>query len=163
MFLNCHSFFSLNYGVMSPEKLLKYASTIDVMQMALTDINNTSGCIDFMRLAKEYNIRPAIGIDFRHNTKQLYIALAKNNEGFRELNEFLSLYRMKHEEVPLHPPQFSNCTIIYPWKKDISIVLKEYEFIGLRPADIFSFRLYEKNIPREKLVVLASASFRNKK
>jgi DNA polymerase III alpha subunit len=118
MFLNCHSFFSLNYGVLSIEELLQYAKDNGVTHLALTDINNTSGCLDFMRHAPKYGIHASIGIDFRRSTEQLYIGIANNSEGFRELNEFLSIYTMKHEPVPLQPPQLPNCTVIYPWKRE---------------------------------------------
>ncbi len=163
MFLNCHSYFSLNYGIMSVEELLQYAESIGVRYMALTDINNTSGCLDFMRLAPKYNIKPSIGIDFRRSTEQLYVGIANNLEGFKELNEFLSIYTMKHEPVPLQPPYLPNCTIIYPWKKDVKFVLMPNEWIGLKPSDMVAFRLYGKNVDRKKLVMLPTASFRNKK
>src|SRR4051812_44244218 len=100
MYLNCHSVYSLNYGVMSIEELLKQAEGLGVRYMALTDINNTSGCLAFMNSAHEHRIIPTIGIDFRHSTQQLYIGLANNQEGFHELNEFLTHYRRQHKEVP---------------------------------------------------------------
>ena len=164
MYLNCHSFFSLNYGVMSVEELLQYAEGMGIKQLALTDINNTSGCLDFLRLAPKYGIKPVVGIDFRHSTEQLYIGIAKNNEGFKELNEFLTYYRTRHEDVPRRPADLPNCTVIYPWKKDSSIIpLRENEYMGVRPADIPAFRLYGKDQAQNKLVVLAPAAFRSKK
>jgi error-prone DNA polymerase len=163
MYLNCHSCYSLNYGVMQTEELLQHAESMGIRRMALTDINNTSACLDFLRMAPQHRVKPVIGIDFRHHTEQLYIGLAKNNEGFRELNGFLTQYRIKHEEVPDEPPVLNNCFIIYPWRRDKNFFLKENEFIGLRPADINAFRLYSKKHLRGKLVILASATFRNKK
>jgi DNA polymerase-3 subunit alpha len=148
---------------MHTEEMLQHAEAMGVRRMALTDINNTSACLDFLRLAPRFRIKPTIGIDFRHDTEQLYIGLAKNNEGFRELNEFLTEYRIKHEDVPDSPPPLKNCFIIYPWKKDSNFFPKENEFIGLRPADINAFRLYGKKHLRNKLVILAPATFRNKK
>ena len=58
----------------------------------LSDINNTSACIDAIRLAQEKNLKPIVGIDFRNNAQQQYIGIANNNEGFKELNEHLSLH-----------------------------------------------------------------------
>jgi DNA-directed DNA polymerase III PolC len=162
MFLNCHSYYSLNYGVMSIEELLLEAESKGVRYMALTDINNTSGCLDFMRLAGNHRIAPSIGIDFRRSTKQLYIGIANNPEGFHELNEFLTYYKMRHKEIPEQPPPFRNCTIIYPWHKDFSISIKANEYIGIGPVDINTFRLYGKQYPKNKLVVLPVASFRHK-
>lgn len=163
MFLNCHSFFSLNYGIMSVEELLQAAKENGLTHLALTDINNTSGVIDFMRHAPKFGIHPGIGIDFRKNTEQLYIGIANNHEGFRELNEFLSRYTMEKKDVPLQPPHLKNCSFIYPWKKDADIELRENEFFGLRPNDIPVFRIYGRKIPLEKIVALPTASFRNKK
>ncbi|MDB5284596.1 MAG: polymerase subunit alpha, partial [Bacteroidota bacterium] len=162
MYLNCHSVYSLNYGVIKIEAMLQNAESLGVRRMALTDINNTSGCLDFIRLARNHGIKPVIGIDFRQNTEQLYTGLAKNNEGFKELNGFLSHYRTQHKEIPVQAPSLPNCFIIYPWKKDISIPLKENEYLGLRPADIAAFRLYGKKHLQSKLVVLAPATFKNK-
>ena len=73
MYLNCHSQYSLNYGVMNVEELLQQAEALGIRRLALTDINNTSGCLDFLRLAPQYRITPAIGIDFRNDTEQLYV------------------------------------------------------------------------------------------
>jgi DNA-directed DNA polymerase III PolC len=148
---------------MSVEELLQYAHKHKVNSMALTDINNTSGCMDFLRLAPKYNIHAVIGIDFRHDTEQLYIGIAKNNKGFQELNEFLSGYRMAHKELPKTPPFMPNCFIVFPWKKSESLLLKENEFIGLRPNDISAFRLYGKQYAPDKIVILNSVSFRDKK
>ena len=90
MLINCHSWFSLRYGAIAPEELLKVLSEKGFSSFALTDINNTSAAIDFMRLSDKYNIRPVVGIDFRNGIEQKYIALAKNNNGFRELNRYLT-------------------------------------------------------------------------
>ena len=68
MLLNCHSWFSLKYGTISPENLLEVLSGKGFTNVALTDINNTSAAIDFVRLAEQYNIKPVLGIDFRNGT-----------------------------------------------------------------------------------------------
>ena len=65
MYLNCHSYYSFKYGTMSPEQLLAEAKQKGISSLALTDINNTSGILDFFRLAPKYNIKPVAGIDFR--------------------------------------------------------------------------------------------------
>ena len=163
MYLNCHSHFSLNFGVMSVEELLQQAQALGIRRLALTDINNTSGCLDFLRLAPKYKIEPVIGVDFRRDTHQLYVCIAKNNIGFREMNEYLSYYKTRHELIPPEAPDLPNCYIIYPWQKGKHFVLKENEFIGISRADISAFRLYGQDYPGDKQVILATASFRNKR
>ena len=41
-----------------------------VETIALTDINNTSACLNFVRKSQEYGIRPIVGIDFRNGADQ---------------------------------------------------------------------------------------------
>ena len=70
MYLNTHTYYSLRYGTISPETLLKLAKKNGVKRFALTDINTTSGCLGILRDAKQYGIKPLIGIDFRNGIEQ---------------------------------------------------------------------------------------------
>ena len=78
-----HSFFSLKYGLVSPKELLLTSLKLGFSDFLLADINNTSGCLEFVREAKNLGIRPIIGIDFRNGNQQLYTAIARNNQGFQ--------------------------------------------------------------------------------
>jgi len=80
----------LRFGTFSELELLRLAQNNQVTQLVLTDINNTSAGLNFVRKAPEYNIKPILGIDFRNGVAQCYIGIAKNNEGYLELNDFLS-------------------------------------------------------------------------
>ena len=82
-----HSCYSLKYGIQKPKELIKQAVTYGYKSIALTDINNTSGCLDFIRLAENYDLHPVVGIDFRNTIQSLYIGIARSNEGFRQLND----------------------------------------------------------------------------
>jgi len=90
MYLNCHTYFSLRYGTIKPEQLLAIASKNGVQTLALTDINNTSACLEFARLSKNYDIKPVLGVDFRNGAQQQFILIAKNNNGFQNINAYLS-------------------------------------------------------------------------
>ena len=57
---------------------------------AITDINNTSACLDVIRICNEKSLKPVVGIDFRNGTAVCYIGIARNNDGFVELNKHLS-------------------------------------------------------------------------
>ena len=116
MYLNCHSYFSLHYGTIKPERLLELASENAMDTMVLTDINNTSACLDFVRLSTKYNIKPVLGVDFRNGSDQQFILLAKNNEGFRQINNYLSsILHNKTIKIPERAPQLENTLIIYPF------------------------------------------------
>lgn len=90
MFLNCHSWFSFHYGTLPVETLLEEARRLGIRKLVLTDINNTSGVLDFVRLAPRYGVDPVVGVEFRQGDTVKFIGIAKNNEGFEELNVFLT-------------------------------------------------------------------------
>ena len=115
MYLNCHSYYSFKYGTMSPEQLLAEAKRLGIDKLAITDINNTSGILDFFRLAPKYNIKPIAGIDFRNGTGQQFIGLAKSMNGFKEMNDFLSAHLQSKEPFESCAPEFNDVFIIYPF------------------------------------------------
>ncbi len=82
MYLNCHSYYSLRYGTMPVEKLVAEAKKNDIRAMAMTDINNCMGMMDFIRECRLAIIKPIAGIEFRdEQNRLLYIAIARNNRG----------------------------------------------------------------------------------
>jgi len=163
MLINCHSWFSLRYGAISPEKLLEELSEKGFSSFALTDINNTSASIDFVRLAKKYNIKPVLGIDFRKGIHQKYIALAKNNTGFQALNQFLTKQLSEKTELNDDAPEIENTIIIYPLKKKKYSQLKENELVGIKASELAKLPFSEWQHHLNKLVVLQPISFRNKR
>ncbi len=116
MFWNCHSYYSLRYGTMSPEKLVEQAKALGIEALGMTDINNSTGVLDFVRICKEAGIRPLAGIEFRDDDTLLYTCLAMNNEGFREINEFLSDHNLEGTPLPPHPPVLQNVLCHLPFR-----------------------------------------------
>ena len=92
MLINCHTYYSYKFGTLSLQQLFEEAKAKNHSCLALTDVNSTSACLEFIRQSNRNGIRPVVGIDFRNGVEQQYIGIARNNEGFRELNEhFFSL------------------------------------------------------------------------
>jgi len=133
MFWNCHSYYSLRYGTLSPEKLVEQAKVLGIEALGLTDLNNSTGVLDFVKLCKEAGIRPLAGIEFRNGDTLLYTCLAMNNEGFREINEVLSNHNLEGTPLPLRPPVLQNAFVIYPFGSVSQRELKDNEKIGIRP------------------------------
>ena len=161
MFLNCHSYFSFKYGTMSPESLLEEAQQKGIHSLALTDINNTSGMLDFFRIAGKYGVKPVAGIDFRNGVSQVFVGLAKNLEGFSELNAFLSHHLHTGEPIPHRAPEFKNAFIIYPFSSRITDH-RWNEFTGIKQGELFSLNFYDWKKKRDRLVALMPVTFRNK-
>jgi len=164
MYLNCHTYYSLRYGSIKPETLLAITSKNGLQTLALTDINNTSACLDFVRLSKKYEVKPVLGVDFRNGAKQQFILLAKNNNGFQNINNYLSIFLHNSTlKIPECAPQLEDTFVIYPYqhKKDYS--LNTNEFLGIKPQDLNQLKFSKWNDLQSKLVVLQTVSFENKK
>lgn len=136
MIISCHSFFSLRYGTIALEKLVEEAARLKLSCLALTDINTSTACLDFVKLCSERNIKPLIGIDFRYNNHYLYTGIARNVDGFCELNEFLTEYNMSGKPMPSTSPEFSDVYVLYaPGSRTVG-QLRDNEYIGVRPWEI---------------------------
>lgn len=161
MYLNTHSYYSLRYGTFSPKELLQLAKSNGITAFALTDINNTSASLEFTRIAPRYNIKPILGIDFRTGVKQHYVAIAKNNTGFQEINTLLSEVLHEKEILTDDAPNLENAYVIYPFEKGKFRTLKPNEYIGISPQDLSYIRL--KKIDTSKCVIKQTVTFRNKR
>jgi DNA polymerase-3 subunit alpha len=117
MYLNCHSYYSLRYGTMPVDQLVLKAAEAGAEAIALTDINNSTAIPEFAGVCEKNNIKPVAGIEFRKGNELLYIGVARDNNGLRELNELLSGCNLENIEIPYPAPRLSNAYIIYPLNK----------------------------------------------
>lgn len=163
MLLNCHTYYSFCYGTFSVKELLAEIKHKGYSSFVLTDINNTSACLETVRIASEYGLRPILGIDFRNGAEQKYVGIAMNNEGFRELNEHLSAHLHSKEKFEERAPEFNNAFIIYPASTYRGWGLRGNEFIGIGPKDLLRLQFMPAKEQKHKLVVLHSVSFPDKK
>ncbi|HOW32311.1 MAG TPA: PHP domain-containing protein, partial [Bacteroidales bacterium] len=161
MYLNCHSYYSLRYGTLPIDRLVQIASDQGIDALALTDINNTMGIVDFVKECGKKGIKPVAGIEFRIENKLLYIGIAKNNAGFRELNDFLSRHNIESIPLPDRPPVFNHCVVIYPYGKMPVNALRDNEFTGIRPTELSLLLSSEYRHRQEKLVALCPVTFIN--
>lgn len=146
---------------MSVEALVAEAKGKKLDSLALTDINSVAGVFPFIREAQKNGIHPVIGIDFRNGVKQQYIGLAKNQEGFYELNRHLSSYRIKGIPFGDRAPAFQNSFIIYPLPPKF-FALRENELIGVHPYQLNRIVKSPWFRYKDKLVLLQPASFSSK-
>jgi|APSaa5957512576_1039674.scaffolds.fasta_scaffold03932_2 DNA-directed DNA polymerase III PolC len=146
---------------MSIEKLVDEAIENKIDSLALTDINNSMGIIDFVKTCYEKKIKPIAGIEFRNSNEHLYFGIAKNNEGFRELNEFLSYHNFQKKKLPHVAPFFDNAFIIYPFGKKVVKELKENEFIGIQANETNKLFSSELKKHQSKLIIKQTVNFCN--
>lgn len=145
---------------------MQLAQENGVKRLVLTDINNTSACLNFIRKAPEYGIKPLVGIDFRNGVDPCFVAIAKNNSGFQELNTFLSKHLHEAKSIPKRAPEFMDAFVVYPFE---SVLLHEFddfkasEYIGISVKDLRRLPFSRLKTLKDKLVVLQPVSFRNKR
>ena len=166
MYLNCHTYYSLRFGAFSETDLLKLARMNQVHSLALTDINNTSACLNFIRKSKEYDIRPIVGIDFRNGADQQFVGLARNNMGFQKLNEYLSHHLHNDIKFPSQAPILSDTYFIYPFEKVLQLEkqhFKDNEFIGVSVENLRRLPFSKYKTFTSRLVVQQQVTFRNKR
>jgi DNA polymerase-3 subunit alpha len=160
MFLNSHSYYSLRYGTMPVEKLVAQAARNDVKALAMTDINNSMGMMDFIAECRLANIKPIAGVEFRdERNRLLFIAIARNNEGFREINEFLTRHNLDKTPLPPRAPRFNHVYVIYPFISPIPIKPAENEFIGVRPGEINKLVTSRFRYHQQQLIALLPVTF----
>jgi len=121
MYLNNHSYYSLRYGTMAVETLVEEAAGLGIEVLALTDINNSMGMVDFVKACNGQGIHPIAGIEYRNRDSYLYTGIARNPNGFRELNDFLSYHNETGLSLPERAPPLEDVWFIYdfdvnPWQ-----------------------------------------------
>ncbi|WP_443939330.1 DNA polymerase III subunit alpha [Pedobacter sp. MW01-1-1] len=178
MFINVHSQYSLRYGTIGIKMLVQQARFLGVKTLVLTDINNSTGAMEFIRECEKqrekiektaqeegnepYFLKALVGIEFRLQQSLLYIGIAKNKEGMRELNEFLSMHNLQNIPLPTHAPVFENAIVVYPFCKEQQLQLREHEYIGIRFNQLNQLYGYPLDRYKSKLVVLHSVTVSSK-
>ncbi len=163
MLLNCHTYYSFGYGTLSIEELFNEVKSKGYNTFVLSDINNTSAILESLRQSKNHRLKVIPGIDFRNGVEQLYIGIAQNNEGFKELNKHLTHHL--HNNIPFEKqaPGFNHAYVVYPLSNFKGQVLKENEFIGVSAKDLPSLPFSSAKNHYHKLVILQTGSFITKK
>lgn len=163
VYLNVRSYYSLCFGTISIENLVEQACRLHIPAMALTDINNTMGIIDFVFECKKYDIKPIAGCEFRNGDELLYVAIARNNEGFREINETLTQHNVSKTPYNINAPQWNNVVVIYPFGKRKIAQLADNEFIGIRLSQVSRLLTSDLRNHRDKLVIAQPVTFLDEK
>ncbi|MBR9830650.1 DNA polymerase III subunit alpha [bacterium] len=164
MLLNNHTYFSFKYGTLSPKKLVELSVALGYQQVVVTDINNTSACLNVVRLTNKEGLKPIVGIDFRNGVAQQFVGLAQNNEGFLALNRLLSQHLHLQQAFNGRAPKMKNVIIVYPFSVvDYDWELANHEWIGVKVSDLTRLPFSKWKSRLDKMVILQTATFQNKR
>lgn len=159
MYLNVHSYYSLRYGTLSIDQLVEAAVACQADTIALTDINSSQGIPEFVKKASQAGIKPIAGIEFRNGDELLFIGLARDREGFRELNEYLGWHNLHKRPFKLAGWKFNHVVILYPFGDKEPAELLPNEFTAIRPQQLTKLVTSPYRLHQNKLVVWQPVAF----
>lgn len=159
MYLNNHSYYSLRYGTLPIETLVEQARAMGISSLALTDINNSMGMVDFVKECRKHGIKPIAGVEFRRGDSLLYVGIARDNAGFRELNELLTRHNLDKTDYPDIAPDFDRVFVVYPVGSRKVAQLRGNEFLGVRLSQVPRLLNSELSHHQNKLVLLQPVTF----
>lgn len=159
MLLSLHSYYSLRYGTLSIEALIEGLTAYGYDTAVLTDINNSSAVIEFVRQCQKAGIKALAGMEFRDNNKLLFTGIAKNNEGFRQLNQFMTGLNFRKAAPGARAPELPDCFVIYPFGTIKETELRDNEYIGVRTRELNRF-LPSPRKYHDRYIAIHSVSFR---
>lgn len=158
MLINCHSYYSLRYGTIAIENLVDLLIGEGYDTAVLTDINNSTGVLEFIGHCQRKGFNGLAGIEFRNGTRLLYIGIARNNAGFGQLNDFLTRHNLQKEPLPEQAPQLQDVFFVYPFQPEKQQQLQDNEYIGIRPSQLTKIVMRPKSF-QDRLVIWAPVSF----
>ncbi len=158
MLLNLHSHYSLRYGTLSIGQLIANMPAGGYDTAVLTDINNSSATLNFIKACKAHGLNGLAGMEYRNGDEWLYFGIAKNTNGFRELNELMTEHNRTKTPLPEKAPEFQQVFVVYPFGKIKPENLRENEYIGIEARQLNKLVFAPKK-ELEKYVILHPVSF----
>ncbi len=175
MYLNCHTGYSFKYGTLPIKTLFEEAQRCSIHKLALTEINNTSSWLEMLRTRNNhkalengktkfdkepYQLDLAVGVEFRNENDFLYIVIAKNNQGFKVINRFLSYHNREEKPFPVRAPELEETFVIYAFGTIEPDLLKENEYIGIKKQQLIAYAAYSfREAYAHKFVLLYPVTF----
>lgn len=153
------SYYSLLYGTLTVEQLVEMAKAQGLESLALTDINTSQGVMDFYKQCQQSGIKPLAGVEFRDENQLLYTTIAKNVEGFREINELLTQCKEQKSMEAAQAHRFQNAFVLYPYGSRAASKLRDGELITVHPADVNRVLVNASGSDLRKMVALAPVTF----
>lgn len=116
---------------------------------------------DFVDFCRKHGVKPIAGAEIRNDSHLCYLLLAQNNEGFFQINRFLSEHLQEKKPFPDKPHFPGHVYVIYPYGRCQPDALLPHEFIGIQTTEVT--KLYGANMHQyaQKFVIRHPVSFQN--
>ena len=160
-----HSYFSIRYGTVSPLEVMHALRDGGYEAAIFADVNNTSATWDVKRWSKHNDFPAVVGVDFKNKMTTQYVAVPRSENGWAQINEWLSFHTHRKIDFPARPPFWAEVDIIYPFERIRdwhAEMLRENEWIGLASNEWNRCRI-SRWANSDRLLAMPVFSFRNKK
>ncbi|MEC5146861.1 DNA-directed DNA polymerase [Chitinophaga sp. 180180018-2] len=137
------------------------AHQLGIGTLALTNINATPDSWEFVELCRQYDIKPVLGLECRNGDTFKYILLARNQEGWYQINHFLSRHLLHDIPFADDAPNLPHTWAIYSWGNRPPATLREHELIGIKPWERNKLFRTDTYAVRDKLVILQPVTFQD--
>lgn len=158
MLLNLHSYYSLRYGTLSIEQLIANMLAGGYDTAVLTDVNNSSAALDFVKACNHKGLNGWVGMEYRNGDELLYIGIAQTTDGFKELNDLMSRANRDKCALPERAPAFTQVFVVYPLGKVSPESLRENEYIGVKAGQLNKIALVGRK-HLERYVILHPVTY----
>ena len=168
MYINCKTYFSFHFGTFSTRELVETAVDKGVTALALTNINSTCDVWEFVKICREWKVKPVVGVEIRNGDRLLYILIAANNNGYAWINQFLSEHLIAKKDFPEPSDEQSffengwDGFVIYPPGAKQFSSLRLNERIGICPWELNRFFGTDWRDYEDKFVIRQPVTVQNK-
>ncbi len=155
------SYYSLQYGSMSPAELVEVSIQKGYDRLVLTDIHNSGAALDVLSEAGQHGLQLVLGMQFTSiDGCWMYTAIAQDLSAWQAVNDHFSS-RAKDASLEVDVPQLEGVYWIYPLADLPCKSLRNDEYIGLLPWQCQQWDRLRK-IPKDKLLAWNLAVFQHR-
>lgn len=118
-----------------------------------------------MRLGQKHGLKVIPGVDFRNGVDQQFVAIAKSNRGFENINRYLTKHLHSKDPIPDTAPEMEDVIVIYPFARALphNSQLATGSLIGIQPYEASRLRFSPLRYQLDKLVMLPTVSFQSQR
>jgi len=118
-----------------------------------------------MRLGQKHGLKVIPGVDFRNGVDQQFVAIAKSNRGFENINRFLTKHLHSKEPIPNTAPELEDVIVVYPFDRGLprNSQLATRSLIGIQPYEMPRIRFSPLRHQLDRLVMMPTVSFQSQR
>lgn len=137
MLVFAHSYYSYRFGTLSIENLIQCQEKHGQHQWVLTDVQSTSGQLEYIRQTQSNDLSHHIGLDTKHSGKASFWLIALSQKGAFNVNQWYSGHKnRKLAALKLPKNGLDEVLVVYALNQIPDRELYEQEFVGIQHFEL---------------------------